>query len=195
MIKQNIFIVNFDLLYEILEEIKDNLSFNIVKFNKVEDFLKSPNLSSNDLLISQRSNLNSLLNKGVNKDHILFFEDIPISINKIIELINIQLIKLRFNNQSKVRIKQYELNLNSKFFSNGSTSIKLTEKEIEIILYLNDTKKKHDVLDLQKNIWKYSEEIETHTVETHIYRLRKKISNKFNDENFILSDKNGYFID
>ena len=195
MIKQNIFIVNFDLLYEILEEIKDNLSFNIVKFNKVEDFLKSPNLSSNDLLISQRSNLNSLLNKGVNKDHILFFEDIPISINKIIELINIQLIKLRFNHQSKFRIKQYELNLNSKFFSNGSTSIKLTEKEIEIILYLNDTKKKHDVLDLQKNIWKYSEEIETHTVETHIYRLRKKISNKFNDENFILSDKSGYFID
>ena len=195
MIKQNIFIVNFDLLYEILEEIKDNLSFNIVKFNKVEDFLKSPNLSSNDLLISQRSNLNSLLNKGVNKDHILFFEDIPISINKIIELINIQLIKLRFDHQSKVCIKQYELNLNSKFFSNGSTNIKLTEKEIEIILYLNDTKKKHDVLDLQKNIWKYSEEIETHTVETHIYRLRKKISNKFNDENFILSDKNGYFID
>jgi len=195
MIKQNIFIVNFDLLYEILEEIKDNLSFNIVKFNKVEDFLKSPNLSSNDLLISQRSNLNSFLNTGVNKDHILFFEDIPISINKIIELINIQLIKLRFNHQSKVRIKQYELNLNSKFFSNGSTSIKLTEKEIEIILYLNDTKKKHDVLDLQKNIWKYSEEIETHTVETHIYRLRKKISNKFNDENFILSDKSGYFID
>lgn len=195
MIKQNIFIVNFDLLYEILEEIKDNLSFNIVKFNKVEDFLKSPNLSSNDLLISQRSNLNSFLNTGVNKDHILFFEEIPISINKIIELINIQLIKLRFNHQSKVRIKQYELNLNSKFFSNGSTSIKLTEKEIEIILYLNDTKKKHDVLDLQKNIWKYSEEIETHTVETHIYRLRKKISNKFNDENFILSDKSGYFID
>ena len=195
MIKQNVFIINFYTLYEILEEIKDNLSFNIVKFNKVEDFLKSPNLSSNDLLISQRSNLNSFLSTGVNKDHILFFEDIPISINKIIELINIQLIKLRFNHQSKVRIKQYELNLNSKFFSNGSTSIKLTEKEIEIILYLNDTKKKHDVLDLQKNIWKYSEEIETHTVETHIYRLRKKISNKFNDENFILSDKSGYFID
>jgi len=194
MIKQNIFIVNFDLLYEILEEIKDNLSFNIIKSNEVEDFLKSPNLSSNDLLISQRSNLNSFLSKGVNKDHILFFEDIPISINKIIELINIQLIKLRFNHQSKVCIKQYELNLNSKFFSNSSTSIKLTEKEIEIILYLNDTKKKHDVLDLQKNIWKYSEEIETHTVETHIYRLRKKISNKFNDENFILSDKSGYFI-
>ena len=54
---------------------------------------------------------------------------------------------------------------------------------------------KHDVLDLQKNIWGYSAEMETHTVETHIYRLRKKISNKFNDENLILSHQNGYFID
>ena len=195
MIKQNVFIINFYTLYEILEEIKDNLSFNIINFKNDDEFLKSFNSSSNNLLISQKSNLNSFLKKGLNKDNILFFEDIPISINKIIELINIQLIKLRFNHQSKVCIKQYELNLNSKFFSNGSTNIKLTEKEIEIILYLNDTKKKHDVLDLQKNIWKYSEEIETHTVETHIYRLRKKISNKFNDENFILSDKSGYFID
>ena len=195
MIKQNVFIINFYTLYEILEEIKDNLSFNIINFKNDDEFFKSFNSSSNNLLISQKSNLNSFLKKGLNKDNILFFEDIPISINKIIELINIQLIKLRFNHQSKFRIKQYELNLNSKFFSNGSTSIKLTEKEIEIILYLNDTKKKHDVLDLQKNIWKYSEEIETHTVETHIYRLRKKISNKFNDENFILSDKSGYFID
>ena len=195
MIKQNVFIINFYTLYEILEEIKDNLSFNIVKFKNDDEFFKSFNSSSNNLLISQKSNLNSFLKKGLNKDNILFFEDIPISINKIIELINIQLIKLRFDHQSKVCIKQYELNLNSKFFSNGSTNIKLTEKEIEIILYLNDTKKKHDVLDLQKNIWKYSEEIETHTVETHIYRLRKKISNKFNDENFILSDKSGYFID
>ena len=195
MIKQNAFIINYGSLYEILDEIKDNLSFNIINFKNDDEFLKSFNSSSNNLLISQKSNLNSFLKKGLNKDNILFFDDIPISINKIIELINIQLIKLRFDHQSKVCIKQYELNLNSKFFSNGSTNIKLTEKEIEIILYLNDPKKKHDVLDLQKNIWKYSEEIETHTVETHIYRLRKKISNKFNDENFILSDKSGYFID
>ena len=53
---------------------------------------------------------------------------------------------------------------------------------------------KHDVVDLQKNIWGYSPDMETHTVETHIYRLRKKISSKFIDENFILSHKNGYFI-
>ena len=194
MIKQNIFIINFDSLYEILDEIKDNLSFNIVKFKNIEDFLKTVNSNPNNLLIAPRLNERSLLNKGVNNKNILCFEDLPLSINKVIEFINIQLIKLRFNHQSKINIKQYELNINSKFFSKGPVNLKLTEKEIEIILYLIDSKKKHNVLDLQKNIWEYSAEMETHTVETHIYRLRKKISDKFNDENFILSDKNGYFI-
>ena len=194
MIKQNIFIINFDSLYEILDEIKDNLSFKIVKLKNIEDFLKTVNSNPNNLLITPRLNEKSLLNKGLNNKNILCFEDLPLSINKVIEFINIQLIKLRFNHQSKINIKQYELNINSKFFSKGPANLKLTEKEIEIILYLNDSKKKHDVLDLQKNIWEYSAEMETHTVETHIYRLRKKISDKFNDENFILSDKSGYCI-
>ena len=194
MIKENIFIINFDSLYEILDEIKDNLSFDIVKFKNIEDFLNTVNSNPNNLLIALKLNEKSLLNKGVNNKNILCFDDLPLSINKVIEFINIKLIKLRFNHQSKINIKQYELNINSKFLSKGLSNLKLTEKEMEIILYLNDSKKKHDVLDLQKNIWEYSAEMETHTVETHIYRLRKKISDKFNDENFILSDKNGYFI-
>ena len=194
MIKQNIFIINFDLLYEILDEIKDNLSFNIVKCKNIEDFLKTLNLNSNNLLITQKLNQKYFLYKGLNNKNSLCFEDLPLTINKVIELINIRLIKLRFNHQSKINIKQYKLNLNSKFFSKGAVSLKLTEKEIEIILYLLDSKKKHNVLDLQKNIWAYSAEMETHTVETHIYRLRKKINDKFNDVNFILSNKSGYFI-
>ena len=194
MTKQNIFIINFDSLYEILDEIKDNLSFDIVKFKNIEDFLNTVNSNPNNLLIALKLNEKSLLNKGVNNKNILCFDDLPLSINQVIEFINIKLIKLRFNHQSKINIKQYELNINSKFLSKGLSNLKLTEKEMEIILYLNDSKKKHDVLDLQKNIWEYSAEMETHTVETHIYRLRKKISDKFNDENFILSDKNGYFI-
>ena len=110
-------------------------------------------------------------------------------------LININLIRLKFNYQSKIKIEKYELNINSKFILKDNINLKLTEKEIEIILYLSSNKKKNNVLDLQKNIWGYSADIETHTVETHIYRLRKKIANKFNDENFILSDQKGYFID
>ena len=193
MIQQNIFIVNYDSLYEILDEIKENLAFNVLKFKDVEEFLKTLKSNSDKLLICQRNNIKHLLNKGINEKNILFLDKVPLSIHEIVDLISIQLIKLRFNQQSKVNIKQYELNLNSKFFSNDTVNLKLTGKEIEIILYLNDLKK-HNVLDLQKNIWKYSADIETHTVETHIYRLRKKISDKFNDENFILSDKNGYFI-
>ena len=92
-------------------------------------------------------------------------------------------------------VKNYELDFNSKFFSKDNIVLKLTEKEVQIILYLSQNKEKHHVLDLQKNIWSYSSSMETHTVETHIYRLRKKISEKFNDENFILSHKSGYFID
>ena len=119
----------------------------------------------------------------------------PYLLKRLLELINIKLIKLKFNQQSKITIKGYELNLNSKFFFKNNLKLKLTEKEIEIILYLNDKKIKHNVADLQKNIWDYSTNMETHTVETHIYRLRKKISDLFKDEKFILSHKNGYFID
>ena len=72
--------------------------------------------------------------------------------------------------------------------------MKLTEREIDIILFLNDQKKPQKVNVLQNQVWKYSSELETHTVETHIYRLRKKIIDKFKDDNFILSDENGYFI-
>jgi len=194
MIKQNAFIINYDSLYEILDEIKDNLSFNIIKLKNIDDFLTTLSLNPNNLLITQRLKEKSLLNKSLNKKNILCLEELPMSISKVIELINIHFIKLRFNHQSKINIKQYQLNLNSKFFSNDFVNLKLTEKEIEIILYLNESKKKHNVLDLQKNIWAYSADMETHTVETHIYRLRKKINDKFNDENFISSDKNGYFI-
>ena len=195
MIKQNVFIVNFNSLYEILGEIKEDLSFKIIKYDKEVDFLKASNSDTRNSLIISKSNQKLLLNKNIKEKNLLNCDGFPLHLNKLLELINIQLIKLRFNYQSKINIKGYELNLNSKFFSKDNLSLKLTEKEIKIILYLNETKNKHDVLDLQKNIWDYSPDIETHTVETHIYRLRRKIDNKFNDMNFILSHQNGYFIE
>ena len=136
-----------------------------------------------------------LPNINITDKNFLSINDFPLSFKKLLELINIKLIKLKFNQQSKIMIKGYELNLNSKFFFKGNLKLKLTEKEIEIILYLNNKDIKHNVTDLQKNIWGYSSNMETHTVETHIYRLRKKISDLFKDEKFILSHKNGYFID
>ena len=192
---QNVFIINFNLLYEILDEIKENLSFKVIKFEKEKDFKKENELSIENYLIITQNNFKQLRNDKVFDKNLLYFDDLPLTLSKLIEKINIKLIKLKFNHQSKIVIKDYELNLNSKFFSKDNLKLKLTEKEIEIILYLNDKKIKHNVADLQKNIWDYSAGMETHTVETHIYRLRKKISDLFKDEKFILSDKSGYFID
>jgi len=147
----------------------------------------------NSLIISKIDH-KLLLNIDITDKNHLNFNDFPISLNKLLELINIKLMKLKFNYQTKININGYELNLNSKFLSKNSLSLKLTEKETEIILYLHETKKNRDVANLKKNIWHYSEGMETHTVETHIYRLRKKILKNFDDKNFIISQKDGYQI-
>jgi len=192
---QNVFIINFNLLYEILDELKENLSFKTIKFENEEDFKKNLDLDRLNYLVISKTDHKLLLKYNITDKNILDFNDLPLSLKKLLELINIKLIKLKFNQQSKIIIKGYELNLNSKFFSKDNLKLKLTEKEIEIILYLNNRKIKHNVADLQKNIWDYSADMETHTVETHVYRLRKKISVLFKDKKFILSHKNGYFID
>ena len=142
---QSVFIINFNSLYEILSEIKDNLSFKIIKFENEENFQKSLDLDIVDYLVVSKTDYKLLQNNNITNQNLL--------------------------------------------------KLKLTEKEIEIILYLNNKKIKHNVADLQKNIWGYSADMETHTVETHIYRLRKKISDLFKDENLILSHKSGYFIE
>ncbi len=194
MALHNIFLINYNSLYEILDEIKENLFFNIIKFENENDFLKNRNLDIKNFLIISKDPNKLKKNNIITDKNLIEFNDLPLRLNKFLELINLKLIKLRFNNQSKIVIKNYELNFNSKLFSKGDLSLKLTEKEIEIILYLNFNNQKHSVIDLQKNIWHYSSDMETHTVETHIYRLRKKLNDKFKDENFILSHKNGYFI-
>ena len=194
MIKQNVIIIDFQALYEILDEIKENLPFNIIGYENEYNYIKDEVFDKKNSLIITKFNSQFNLKKNLDYNNILHIHDFPIIFIKLIELINIQLIKIKFNHQSKVNIKNYELNLNSKILSKNNLVLKLTEKEIEIILYLNNDNNKHSVLDLKKNIWGYVAEMETHTVETHIYRLRKKISDKFNDNSFILSHPDGYFI-
>ena len=112
----------------------------------------------------------------------------------MIDKINTNLLKQKFSFQSSINIKDYILNLNSRVISKKENELKLTEREIEIILFLKDKKKPQNINILQKEVWSYAADLETHTVETHIYRLRKKISDKFKDNNFILSSKEGYSI-
>ena len=153
---QSVFILNFNSLYEILDEIKENLSFTIRKIDNEEDFKKKFDLNRLDHLIISKTDHKLLLNNNITDKNVLDLNDLPLSFKKLVELINIKLIKLKFNQQSKIIIKGYELNLNSKFFSKDNLKLKLTEKEIEIILYLSDKKLKHNVEDLQKNIWGYA---------------------------------------
>jgi len=191
---QNVFIINFHSLYEILDEIKENLFFKIIKLENENNIKNNSDLDTINSLIISKTNHKLLLNRDITDKNLLNFNDLPMPINKLLELINLKLMKLKFNYQTKVNINGYELNLNSKFLSKNALNLKLTEKETEIILYLYETKKNHDVADLKKNIWRYSAGMETHTVETHIYRLRKKILKNFDDRNFIVSQKDGYQI-
>jgi hypothetical protein len=191
---QNVIIINYNSLYEIFDDLKENLPFKTIKFKNEDDFLKDNSLDKRKSLIILNKKTKLLFNHGLHESNILYLNDLPLSFEKLLEKININLIKLRYSLQSKINIKDFELDINSKYLSKLGITLKLTEKEIEIILYLNKKKINCDIADLQKNIWGYSTNIETHTVETHIYRLRKKIDKVFKDKKFIVSQKNGYLI-
>ena len=198
MNKQVVIFVNLNGLYNILNEIKNFISFDIKNYTNKDDFFQD--LNKNNILAESTIVTNSIEyfksdNKNLDKRNILIFEDFPIQISTIIDQINIQLIKQRYDFQSKINIKNYNLNLNSRKISKNQKDLKLTEREIDIILFLKKQKEPKKIEILQKEIWHYSSDLETHTVETHIYRLRKKIKDQFNDENFILSHKEGYSIE
>ena len=196
MIKQTIHIIDFKILYNILDEIKDYLKFQILHYKNEENFLNSNNLNLNDSLILVRINNKVFLNNGkINKKKIFSIPNYPITIDKLVEILNVNLIKQKYNYQSNIYIKDYKLDLNSRTITKNNQNLKLTQKEIDIILFLNDHDKPQRVNALQNKVWGYSLELETHTVETHIYRLRKKIKDEFKDNNFILSSDDGYFIE
>jgi len=108
---------------------------------------------------------------------------------KLVEKLNVQFLKLQFNEQSEIIVNDYMVNLNSREISLGNIKLKLTEKEINTIIYLFKIKSPVTIDELQRKVWSYQSNIETHTVETHIYRLRKKMFKTFNDENFLISKK------
>ena len=195
MTKQAIHIIDFEILYNIFDEIRDYLEFQIFHYKNEEDFLNSNNLDhSNSLILVKSNNKVSLNNEKIDKKKIFFISKYPITIDQLVELLNVNLIKQKYNYQSNIDINNYVLDLNSRTITKDKESLKLTQKEIDIILFLNDYKKPQKVNILQNKVWGYSLELETHTVETHIYRLRKKINDKFKDNNFILSNDDGYFI-
>ena len=198
MFNQSVSLVEFPKLYNIMYEISDLFSFNIFNYQDSREFLKeieSNNIKciNSTIIVSKKDHL-LLTNKKIDINNILIMDTWPLKIEKLHDEINIHLIKQKYNFLSKLDIKNYSLNLNSRIISNKINELKLTEKEIDIILFLKDQSIPQSVNTMQNKVWGYSSDLETHTVETHIYRLRKKIKNQFNDEDFILSLKNGYLI-
>ena len=186
MNKQNLIIYDFIELFSILEEIKDNLNFNLLNVSNKE---------FSDLKLNQ---LNSFLiitkNKVPNLENQIVINNYPLRISKIIETININFLKNRFIQQSEIDLGFYKLNLNSRKMFDDKNELNLTEKEADIIIFLKKSEKSVSIDELQTKVWGHSSKLDTHTVETHIYRLRKKISSKFNDDDFIHSTKSGYAI-
>jgi len=198
MNKQVVIFVNLNGLYNILNEIKNFISFDIKNYVNNDDFfqdLNKNNILPQSTIVTKSIDYFKSDDKNFDKRNILVFKDFPIQLSIIIDQINIQLIKKRYDFQSKINIKNYNLNLNSRKISKNEKDLKLTEREIDIILFLKKQKEPKTIEVLQKEIWHYSSDLETHTVETHIYRLRKKIKDQFKDENFIVSYKEGYSIE
>ena len=187
MSMQNLIIYKFIPLYDILEELSLNLNFNISLIEDENSLNQELKNNSNSLVVSKKKY------PSIGNQFIL--ENKPINIIKLIEKINIEFLKIKFNSQSHVKVKKYTIDLNSREMLNQDIKLKLTEKEINTITYLSNSNKPVNTEELQKMVWSYQSDIETHTVETHIYRLRKKILNTFNDNEFIISKKNGYQIE
>ena len=186
MNNKNLIIFQLKYLFKILSEISEELNFNVVEAENKKDLANNTKSYKNFIILTKSKNLN-LINQ-------LIINDKPITIIKLIEKINIEFIKNQFVSQSKLNINNYVLNLNSREIVKEDKKLKLTEKEINILVYLSKNNIPVKIEELEKNVWKYHSEIETHTVETHIYRLRKKIIETFDDEKFIISNKNGYQI-
>jgi len=184
MSNHNLFIYEFDELYKIFFEIKKDINLNFEKINKKQ--LTEIDLKTASLILTRKS-IPGLHNQ-------IILNKFPISVFKLLEKINIEFIKKSFQEKSEVLIGNYRFNLNSREMFFEKNNLKLTEKEINSIMYIFKALKPVSIQELQSKVWGYQSQLETHTVETHIYRLRKKILKVFCDENFITSNKNGYEI-
>ena len=186
MNNQNLIIYKLSSLYQIFKELDLNLNFKITQVESEKDLISQTKNFENYLILTEK--------KKLNFSNQLFIQSFPIKIFKLLEKINIEFIKYQFSSQSQINIGNYTLNLNSREIYANKLKLKLTEKEVNTIVYLSKINKPASIHKLQENVWDYNSNLETHTVETHIYRLRKKFFDIFNDDKFIISKKDGYQI-
>ena len=183
---KKLIIYDFKELYKILYEIKKELNYEIIEISAENPLNISLNKKNDHLVIVKK------LVKNLNNQ--ILITTLPIKLSKLIEKLNIEFLKRNFHSQSELKIQKYNLDINSRELIFKDKKIKLTEKESNIILYISNSTKPVSIEDLELNVWGYHSDLETHTVETHVYRLRKKVEEKFSDKNFILNSKDGYYL-
>ena len=196
MVNQKLYIINLSNFYNIISELKEHIEYELQKFENKEIFFdqyKSKSISiENSILVVPEGEYNFFV-KNINEDQIIKCKP-PINIFDFIENLNVRFIQKKYQDQSNIIVKDFFLDINSRELKKNKISLKLTERETDMILFLNKSKKPVNVSTLEKEIWQHSSDLETHTVETHIYRLRKKIKAEFGNDELIKSNKDGYTI-
>ena len=194
---QKLYILNIPEIEKIFNEIKEYTTFEVAGFKKIKDLVEKlendKDILLNSIVLIYKKDAKSIEGK-IDENKICYLPNLPFKILYLIEQINVKFIQQVYISHSDINVKNYALDLNARILKKNNQELKLTEREIEAIIFLQNKNEPVSVEKLQKEVWKYGEDLETHTVETHIYRLRKKIKDKFNDNNFILSEKKGYFI-
>jgi DNA-binding response OmpR family regulator len=173
------------ILYNILHELEETTKYKICYVD--DKHLKSDFQDVNNNLLITSKKVDKISNQ-------FQLNHLPIRFIKLLENINIYFLKQNFKNQSKINIGKFIIDINSRRLILNNDHINLTEKEINLILFLFNKKLPCNIENLQKNVWGFKRDLETHTVETHVHRLRKKILKKFDEDEFIISGNNGYFI-
>ena len=200
-------LIGQSVLEEVLRENFKHINFEIKSFKKFNEIIQDSKVKNSsilvtslkdyDLFINSKLNIPVLfLNFGSKKSYTTSAEIIncPFQLNNFVERINVIFLKNKFLNNSNLNILNYEINLNSKEILRDGQKLKLTEREINFILFLKNSNSPQNIKSILKSVWNYSPNLETHTVETHVHRLRKKIFSHFKDDNFIKINKKGYFI-
>ena len=195
-----------------LSEIKEYLNFPLVFFNK-NDLSESSTTKINFVIVDSDVcndiDIVRSIKKIKNKPLLLLkkkyylntvkltYDDVIILPSSLIEISN-KIISLitskKFNQNSFVKIKEYAIDQNERKLKQENLSMTITEREIQLIELLFNEKKPVPKSIILKRVWKYADDADTHTIETHIYRLRKKILDVFKDDNFIINSKDGYSI-
>ena len=200
-------LIGQSVLEEVLRENLKHINFEIKPFNKFDEIIQDSKVKNSNICVTSLENYD-LFNKSKLNLPVLFLNfkspknnnisadiiNCPFQLNNFVEKINVIFLKNKFLNNSNLNILNYEINLNSKEILRDGQKLKLTEREINFILFLKNSSSPQNIKSILKSVWQYSPNLETHTVETHVHRLRKKFFSHFKDDNFIKINKKGYFI-